>query len=90
LSKYGYKIKKVYILAISLKVAQNQLNQWLDCSTAIATNQSYKINDRAFTRADLAEVNKSILLWEKKVNQLTLSGGKVRRGPVIRRGVVLD
>ncbi len=77
-------------MAISLEVAQQQLNNWIECSTAIAKNQSYKIGDRTFTRANLDEVNSALLLWEKKVELIKLRGSSLRRGISIRRGVVLD
>ena len=77
-------------MAISLKTAQQQLDMWLRCSEAIAQNQSYKINDRTFTRANLEEVNRSLIMWEKKVELIKLHGNSLKRGITIRRGVVLD
>lgn len=59
---------------ITLAQAEAQLTLWLNASTAIASGQEYSIGDRQLKRADLAEVNNSINMWQRQVNRL--SGGR--------------
>ncbi len=73
-------------MAISLETAQTMLNLYIEAEKAVLLNQSYKINDRTFTRANLDEITKNRAIWEQKVAKLE----RPRRGISIRRGVVLD
>jgi len=73
-------------LAISLETAQTMLNLYIEAEKAVLLNQSYKINDRTFTRANLEELINGRRIWEQKVARLE----QPRRGISIRRGVVLD
>jgi hypothetical protein len=59
---------------ITLAQAEAQLTLWLNASTAIASGQEYSIGDRQLKRADLAEVNNSIKMWQQHVTRL--SGGR--------------
>lgn len=68
---------------ITLAQAQAQLDAWLAASLAVARGQKYTIGDRQLERADLAEINKSITMWQQQVNQL--SNG--RPGGIRVRGV---
>ena len=60
--------------AISFTKAQEMLSLWLEAEKNITTAQSYKLDtggsSRMLTRADLAEVRKSIDYWEAKCNAL--------------------
>ena len=73
-------------MAISLETAQTMLNLYIEAEKAVLLNQSYKINDRTFTRANLDEITRNRTIWEQKVSKLN----RPRRGISIRRGVVLD
>lgn len=51
--------------------AQAQLDAWLAASIATAGNQSYQIADRKLTRADAAEIRRSIEYWQQQVSLLS-------------------
>ncbi len=64
---------------ITLADAQAQLAAWLAASTAVATGQSYTIEGRSLTRADLDAINRSIDKWDQRVQALSLrSSGRGR------------
>lgn len=67
---------------ITLAQAEAQLAAWLNASLAVANNQEYSIGDRSLKRADLEEINNSIAMWQRKVNQLQSGrgGGMRMRG----------
>lgn len=65
-------------MGITLDVARQKLQMWLDAEDAVATGQSYKIGTRSLTRADLSDIMKQISYWEKRVAQLE-SGTKGAR-----------
>lgn len=48
-------------------LCQRKLKLWLEAEEAIATGQSYQIDDRRLTRADLNDVRKEIEFWEGKL-----------------------
>ena len=73
-------------MAISLETAQTMLNLYIEAEKTVLLNQSYKIGERTFTRANLDEITRNREIWERKVNQ----AGRPRRGISIRRGVVFD
>jgi len=60
--------------------ADAQLTQWLGALDAIAGNQSYTINGRSLTRANLADVQAQVDYWDKKTKSLTAGGRRVRLG----------
>lgn len=78
---------------ITLEQAQANLDAWLQCSAAVASNQSYTIqvdgSTRTLTRANAAEVAKMIDYWQGKVRAIAAavaSGGR-RRGIRVTRGL---
>lgn len=71
---------------ITLEQAQQQLDAFLAASLAVAKNQSYEIDGRKFTRADLAHIQAQITFWDNYVKRLTAA--QTRRGPRVRYGVV--
>jgi len=60
--------------AITLEIAQEHLDMWLEAERAIATSQGYKIGTRSLTRADLNAVRKQILFWTNISLQLSRKG----------------
>ncbi|MBB6319254.1 DUF6148 family protein [Paraburkholderia tropica] len=62
---------------ITLEQAQQQLDTWMAASLAVAKGQAYEIDGRKMTRANLAEIQSSIMFWDSKVKALS---------PVRRRG----
>ena len=71
--------------AWTLEEAQAKLTLWLAAEDAVAANQSYVVdtggNRRELTRANLAEIRRSINFWRKEVTRLESGGGG---GPKIR------
>lgn len=63
---------------ITLTQAQAQLDALLAASTAVAGGQSYEMNGRRLTRANLKEIQDSIIFWDGYVKRLSGStGGRV-------------
>lgn len=47
----------------SKRLCESRLQIWLDAEAAIATGQSYQIENRSLTRADLKQVRSQIEYW---------------------------
>lgn len=73
---------------ITLQQAQDQLNMWLDASSKISEAQSYSINGRSLTRANLKEVTDQIKFWDMQVKRLERNNGQ--GGLIVRSGVPRD
>ena len=58
---------------ITLAVAQQRLDQYLAAETAVLGSQSYEINGRRLTRANLAEIQAGVTLWNQRVQSLSRS-----------------
>lgn len=54
--------------------AESQLATWLSAAEKIAVNQSYTIQGRTYTRANLADVQSQIEFWDKQVKRLSRGG----------------
>lgn len=67
---------------ITLAQAEARLADLLTAHEAICSGQAYSLNGRSLTRADLAAVEKSITMWERRVQRLQggRSGIRVRGG----------
>lgn len=66
---------------ITLEIAKKHLDEWLEAEMAVTNAQSYSIGSRSMTKADLAEIRKSIEYWQNKVTQIEniqKSGGRNR------------
>lgn len=68
---------------ITLAQAEAQLALWLAADAAVALNQSYRINERQFTKADALEVRKNVQFWEARVQRLSGGGGARVRNMVM-------
>ncbi len=60
----------IILSAWTLETAKKHLEAWLKAELAVSTGQSYKIGSRQLTRADLAEIRKQIMFWQKEVAKL--------------------
>jgi hypothetical protein len=60
-----------------LEQAKAKLQLWLNAEEKVAQAQSYEIEGRRLSRADLAEIAKRINFWQTKVNRLTRGGFNV-------------
>ncbi len=62
---------------ITLAQAEAKLTLWMDAEDKVATGQSYTIQGRSLTRADLKMVGERIVYWDGWVKRLTQGGIKV-------------
>ena len=58
---------------ITLAQAQAQLDAYLAAETRVLSGQSYEIAGRRLNRANLAEIQQGITLWNERVQALTRS-----------------
>lgn len=56
--------------AISLETAKEHLDMWLEAECRVAVNQSYTVQGKTYTRADLADIRKQVEFWENKVEHI--------------------
>jgi hypothetical protein len=69
---------------ITLSQAESRLALYLEAEAAVLSAQSYEINGRRLTRADVAEIRAGIVFWENRVNTLTASvAGRTRARTVV-------
>lgn len=54
-------------MAFTVKECRERLKIWLDAEAAIATGQSYVIDNRRLERANLAQVREQIKFWQKEL-----------------------
>ncbi len=67
---------------LTLTQAEQHLNEWLACDSAVAKGQAYSLGGRTLTRADAREIRENIRYWQQMVKQLE-RGGVGTRGAVI-------
>ena len=72
---------------ITLEIAREHLNTWLDAEAALATSQSYTMGPMSLTRADLEQVREQIKYWSDWVTKLERAGTGRNR---IYRGIPMD
>lgn len=63
---------------ITLAQAETQLAAYLAAETAVLSGQSYEINGRKLTRADLDDIQRGISTWNSRA--VSLSSGLSGRG----------
>ncbi len=59
--------------------AETQLAAYLAAETAVLAGQAYSLNGRTVTRADLADIQQGIKLWDQRAKGLA-RGGLVVKG----------
>lgn len=70
-------------MAFSVEQCNARLQMWLDAEGAIATGQSYTIDNRRLDRANLAQVREQIKFWQKELAKAeAVSNGRNRRRTV--------
>lgn len=60
-------------------IAQARLDAYLAAETKVLAGQKVVIDGTEFTRANLAEIQKGIAIWDKRCQQLARGGIYVRR-----------
>lgn len=72
---------------ITLSQAQTQLSAYLAAETAVLSGQRYEIAGRMLMRANLAEIQAGIRIWNDRVTSLTnAANGRSRARTVIAGG----
>lgn len=54
-------------MSINLNIAQTALKAWVVADLAVARGQSYSMNGRSLTLANVREIREQILYWERRV-----------------------
>ena len=72
---------------ITVEIAREKLNTWLEAEEALATSQSYTMGTMSLTRADLKQVRENITYWNDMVTKLEGAGKGRNR---IYRGIPMD
>lgn len=67
-------------MAFSVTQCNERLQIWLDAEEAIATGQSYSIDNRRLDRANLAQVREQIKFWQNELAKAqAAANGRGRR-----------
>jgi hypothetical protein len=75
------------MVGITLEQAQAQLDSYMAAEIAVLSNQSYKIGNREFKRADLAVIQTGITTWNDRVKGLLRQQlGRSRSRTIVARG----
>jgi hypothetical protein len=64
---------------ITLAQAETRLNQYLEAEQKVLANQSYEILGRRMTKANLAEIQEGIRIWDERCKTLAQSSSGGRR-----------
>lgn len=65
------------MVGITLAQAEARLTDYLAAEEAVLAGQSYTIQNKSVTRADLQWIQEGIKIWDQRVKNLsTTSGGK--------------
>ena len=57
-------------MTVTLTVANTALNAWIAADLAVAKGQSYSMNGRSLTLANVKEIREQIIYWERRITQL--------------------
>lgn len=68
---------------ITLETAEAKLTLWLAADEAVCGGQSYSINNRSLTRADVKEIRENIKYWNDWVENLSDGGGIMISGATL-------
>ena len=60
---------------ITLPIAQAKLDAYLAAETAVLSGQRYEIEGRMLQRANLAEIQTGIDIWDQRVKRLSARAG---------------
>ena len=65
---------------ITLAQAEAKLAGWLEAEDKLMAGQSYSLNGRALTRANLNEVREAVEAWDRRVKRLSRGGIRMKSG----------
>lgn len=67
-------------MAFTVTECRERLKIWLDAEAAIASGQSYSIDNRRLERANLSQVREQIKFWRNELSRAeSAASGKGRR-----------
>lgn len=58
-------------MTITLQTAQQALSAWIKADLAVAKGQSYSMNGRSITLANIREIREQITYWERRIAALS-------------------
>ncbi len=58
-------------MSITISQAQAALDAWVAADLAVAKGQSYSMNGRSLTLANVSEIREQIQYWERRIDNLT-------------------
>jgi len=58
-------------MTITLQTARDALNAWVKADLSVAKGQSYSMNGRSITLANIREITEQIHYWERRVAALS-------------------
>jgi len=58
-------------MSVTLTTAQTALDAWIAADLAVAKGQSYSMNGRSLTMANVPEIRGQIQYWERRVVALS-------------------
>ena len=58
-------------MTITLQTAKQALNAWIAADLSVAKGQSYSMNGRSITLANIREVREQIHYWERRIAALS-------------------
>ena len=58
-------------MSLTLQQAQTALDAWIAADIAVAKGQSYSMNGRSLTLANVKEIREQIQYWERRVLAFT-------------------
>lgn len=74
----------------SKELCKQRLALWLEAEAAVATGQSYTIDDRSLTRASLKQIREQIEFWSGRLATIEneeKQGGSIRAFQFVPRDV---
>lgn len=60
-------------MSFTLSQAQTALDAWIAADLAVAKGQSYSMNGRSLTLANVKEIREQIQYWERRIMSLSSS-----------------
>ena len=54
-------------MSITLQIAKDALTAWIKADLSVANGQSYSMNGRTLTLANIREIREQIAYWERRV-----------------------
>ncbi|CAM3107959.1 MULTISPECIES: DUF6148 family protein [Streptobacillus] len=66
------------------EICQEMINMYIEAEKAVLTGQRYRIGSRELERANLSEIVKNRMIWERRLVDLNTGGGSTIKRKKIR------